>query len=61
MTQIEDLAAAADKMCSEYCKWPEKWDEEKEEMPLCESEHCQKCPVTMLMKAAAGVKRKNNE
>lgn len=36
-------------MCDEYCKWPEKWDEEKEGMELCESEHCQNCPLLRLM------------
>ena len=48
----DELAAAADKMCSKYCKWPDEWDEEKEKMPLCESDHCQKCPITVLLTRA---------
>ena len=36
-------------MCDEYCKWPEKWNEEAEGMPLSESEHCQNCPLLRLL------------
>ena len=32
-------------MCGNYCKWPEKWDAEKEGCELEESEHCKKCPL----------------
>ena len=36
-------------MCEEYCKYPEKWDVEKEGMELCESEICEHCPLSRLI------------
>lgn len=44
-TIIEQACA---EFCDKYCKWPEKWNTEKEGMKLCESEHCEKCPVNWL-------------
>ena len=35
-------------MCTFYCKWPDLWDEEKEGMELCESDHCKECPLNRL-------------
>lgn len=43
---MEDVIS---KMCDEYCKYPEKWDEEKEGMELRESEICQHCPLSRLL------------
>lgn len=42
------IEQACAEFCDKYCKWPEKWDAEKEGMELCESEHCEKCPVNWL-------------
>ena len=36
-------------VCSNYCKYPETWDEEKEGMELCESEVCGNCPLNKLV------------
>lgn len=33
------------KFCTNYCKWPDKWDEKKEGIELCESEICANCPL----------------
>lgn len=46
---IDVIAAAADRMCTDYCKWPDYWDEETEGTPLNESDHCRKCPLTLLL------------
>ena len=35
-------------ICDNYCKYPDIWDEEKEEKPLYESEHCENCPLLRL-------------
>ena len=37
-----------EKICSSYCKYPDIWDEEKEEMPLMDSDICQNCPLNDL-------------
>ena len=37
---------AAQKMCDRYCKYPNTWDEEKEECCLAESEVCKECPMS---------------
>lgn len=39
----------ANEMCDKYCKYPDQWDEEKEGIPLEESEVCDKCPICRLM------------
>lgn len=43
--QIEEIK---DDICRNYCKWPDLWDEEAEQMELCESKHCQNCPLNRL-------------
>lgn len=43
--QIEEIKA---QICDHFCKYPEQWDEEKEEIPLWESEICENCPLTRL-------------
>lgn len=43
--QFEDITR---EMCEKYCKWPDLWDEEKEGVELCESEHCKNCPLNKL-------------
>ena len=42
---LDEIAA---EFCDKYCKWPYLWDDEKEGMDLCESEHCENCPMTRL-------------
>ena len=43
--QIEDIK---EQMCSEYCKYPEQWNEKIMGYELCESEVCAKCPLNRL-------------
>lgn len=43
--QLEDIAS---EICWNYCKWPDKWDEEAEECELSESEICGNCPLNRL-------------
>lgn len=43
--QFEDITR---EMCEKYCKWPDLWDEEKEGVELCDSEHCKNCPLNKL-------------
>ena len=38
----------ANEMCDKYCKYPDTWDEDKEGVPLCDSEHCRNCPLGRL-------------
>ena len=42
------IEQACAEFCDKYCKWPYLWDEEKEGMELCESEHCHNCPTMRL-------------
>ena len=49
MTIAEQLNAIADDFCRNYCKYPDTWDEEKEECELSESEHCKNCPLGELI------------
>ena len=37
-----------EKMCNEYCKYPDTWDAEKEGMELSEIEICDECPLNRL-------------
>jgi hypothetical protein len=46
VTQI--IEEVAEKMCTNYCKWPDLWDEEAEGMELCDSNHCKNCPLNRL-------------
>lgn len=45
LQQIQDVA---DEFCTNYCKYPDIWDEEKEGCELSESDHCQNCPLNRL-------------
>jgi len=45
LQQIEDIA---NEFCTNYCKYPDTWDEEKEGCELSKSEHCQNCPLNRL-------------
>ena len=51
---IDRMAEEADRMCTDYCKWPDLWDEDAEMMPLNESRYCKNCPLTSLLGCAAG-------
>lgn len=42
------IEQACAEFCDKYCKWSEKWDEDKEGMDLCESDHCANCPIQRL-------------
>ena len=42
------IEEVAEEMCTNYCKWPDLWDEEKEGMELCESDYCKECPLNRL-------------
>lgn len=35
-------------ICENYCKFPDIWDEEKEGIPLNESDTCKFCPLSDL-------------
>ena len=43
---MEDVVT---KICDEYCKYPEQWDEEEAGMELRESEICKHCPLSRLI------------
>lgn len=43
------LENIAERFCDGYCKYPEKWDPEKEGCELCESGICATCPVNRLI------------
>lgn len=43
------IERACAEFCDKYCKWPEKWDADKEGMELYESEHCANCPTQRLV------------
>ncbi len=47
-TISQELEEIAEDMCNHYCKWPGLWDPGKEGKELCESEHCQNCPLNRL-------------
>ena len=44
----EQLEEIKDDICRNYCKWSDIWDEETEGIELCESEHCQNCPLNRI-------------
>ena len=48
-TAIDFIATAAERMCNEYCRFPYEWDEEKEGIPLNESEYCKNCPLSEML------------
>lgn len=43
--QIEEIK---NDICQHYCKYPDIWDEETEEMELIDSDTCQNCPLNRL-------------
>lgn len=45
LQQIEDIA---NEFCTNYCKYPDIWDAEKEGCELMESDICQECPFNRL-------------
>lgn len=47
-TVREQIQKVIDDMCSNYCKWPNEWDEEEQGMELCESDICSNCPLNKL-------------
>jgi len=47
-TLSEILEEVKEKMCNDYCRYPNEWDEEKEGCELCESEVCANCPLNRL-------------
>ena len=44
----EQLEEVKEAICSNYCKYPYEWDEEKEGCGLCESDICTNCPLNKL-------------
>lgn len=40
--QLEEIAT---EICEHYCKYPNKYDEEAEGIPLCDSDICKNCPL----------------
>ena len=42
------LEKTVEDICSNYCKYPDQWDEEKEGCELSESEICLNCPLNRL-------------
>ena len=42
------LEFIADKICNEYCKYPEIWNEEEQGCELSESDICAECPLRHL-------------
>ena len=48
-TIVKQIATIAEVFCSEYCKYPDTWDEEKEECELAESDICTNCPINKLI------------
>ena len=48
MTVTQELEEIANDICSNYCKYPDTWDEEKEGCELAESEICKNCPLSRL-------------
>lgn len=52
MSLIEEVQKTIEsvcyEICSNYCKWPEQFDEDKEGCELAESDHCMNCPLNKL-------------
>lgn len=42
------IADVADRLCTEYCKYPDTFDEEKEGCELVDSDICKNCPLNDL-------------
>ena len=43
-----ELRESFEDFCDNYCKYPEKWDAEKEGCELSESDVCKQCPINRL-------------
>ena len=48
MNIADQLREIAETMCTQYCKYPDTWDEEKEGIELTESDICANCPLNKL-------------
>lgn len=44
----ETLEEVKVQMCEDFCRYPLEWNEEEQGVELCESEHCQNCPLNRL-------------
>lgn len=44
----ETLEEVKIQMCEDFCRYPLEWNEEEQGVELCESEHCQNCPLNRL-------------
>ena len=42
------------RMCEGYCKYPDIWDEDKEGIPLSDSDACRNCPLNELEEQKPG-------
>lgn len=51
LTYIE-IETIAGEMCDNYCKYPHIYDEDTEEQPLGDTDICENCPMTRLLKGA---------
>ena len=47
-TVSQILEEIAQSICDTRCKYPHEWDEDKEGIPLDESEICENCPLMRL-------------
>lgn len=47
-TAIEIIQEVSEDLCNNYCKYPDSWDEEKEGIPLEDSDICTNCPLNRL-------------
>ena len=57
MNEVEKLFEA---ICDNYCKYPDIYNEDREEIPLSESEICTNCPVTYMLGVYHDGKRKTS-
>ena len=46
------LEEIAERMCDGYCKYPHQYDEDNEGQPLGDSDICNNCPMTEMLKEA---------
>lgn len=47
-TIIQQIEEIANDLCLNYCYYSKTWDEEKEGVPLADSEVCENCPLCRL-------------
>ena len=48
ITVRDKIGEVVETLCTKYCKYPDIYDEEKEEIPLAESDICKGCPLNNL-------------